>query len=68
MNTTGQRAEHADAKPTIGINPALLRSMAQRAGADIVEVEGSHVIMISQPQAVTDHIVKAAQAAVDSGR
>ena len=42
--------------------------MAQRAGADIVEVEGSHVIMISQPQAVTDHIVKAAQAAVSSGR
>jgi len=26
------------------------------------EVEGSHVIMISQPQAVTDHIVKAARA------
>ena len=42
--------------------------MAQRAGADIVEVEGSHVIMISQPQAVTDHIVKAAQATVSSGR
>ena len=46
----------------------IVRSMAQRAGADIVEVEGSHVIMISQPQAVTDHIVKAAQAAVGSGR
>ncbi len=28
--------------------------MAQRAGAAITEVEGSHVIMISQPQAVTD--------------
>jgi hypothetical protein len=37
----------------------LVRSMARRAGAD---VEGSHVIMISQPQAVTDHIVKAAKA------
>jgi hypothetical protein len=36
--------------------------MAQRAGADIIEVEGSHVIMISQPQAVTDHILKAARA------
>ena len=34
-------------------------SMAQRAGADIVEVEGPHMIMISQPQAVTDHILKA---------
>jgi hypothetical protein len=33
--------------------------MAQRAGADIVEVEGSHVIMVSQPQAVTNLILKA---------
>ena len=40
----------------------VVRSMARRAGADIVELDGSHVIMISQPQAVTDHIVKAAQA------
>jgi pimeloyl-ACP methyl ester carboxylesterase len=49
---TGDKAAGAD----------LVRSMAQRAGADIVEVEGSHVIMISQPQAVADVIVKAAQA------
>ena len=40
----------------------IVRSMAQRAGADILEVEGSHVIMVSQPQAVTDLIVKAAAA------
>ncbi len=53
---TGDKAAGAD----------VVRSMAQRAGADIVEVEGSHVIMISQPQAVTDHILKAARAAVDS--
>ena len=33
--------------------------MAQRAGATITEVEGSHVIMISQPQAVTDVIMDA---------
>jgi pimeloyl-ACP methyl ester carboxylesterase len=32
------------------------RSMAQRAGADITELEGSHVIMISQPQAVAEVI------------
>ena len=44
----------------------LVRSMARRASADIVELEGSHVIMISQPQAVTDHIVKAAQAVAGS--
>lgn len=34
----------------------VVRSMAQRAGAAITEVDGSHVIMISQPQAVTDVI------------
>jgi pimeloyl-ACP methyl ester carboxylesterase len=37
----------------------LTRSMAERAGAQITEVDGSHVIMISQPQAVTDVILKA---------
>jgi pimeloyl-ACP methyl ester carboxylesterase len=53
---TGDKAAGAD----------VVRSHAQRAGADIVEVEGSHVIMISQPQAVTDHIVKAARALADA--
>ena len=38
------------------------RSMAERAGATITEVEGSHVIMVSQPQAVTDVILTAAAA------
>ena len=33
--------------------------MAQRAGAQIVEVEGSHVIMVSRPEPVTDVIVRA---------
>ncbi len=33
--------------------------MAERAGASITEVEGSHVIMVSQPQAVTDAIFRA---------
>jgi pimeloyl-ACP methyl ester carboxylesterase len=46
----------------------IVRSMAQRAGADIVEVEGSHVIMVSQPQAVVDLIVKAARAVSSSDR
>jgi len=55
---TGDKAAGAD----------LVRAEAQRAGADIIEVEGSHVIMISQPQAVTDHILKAARAAADSHR
>jgi pimeloyl-ACP methyl ester carboxylesterase len=37
----------------------VIRSEAERAGAKITEVEGSHVIMISQPQVVTDVIVEA---------
>jgi pimeloyl-ACP methyl ester carboxylesterase len=40
----------------------LIRSMAERAGATITEVEGSHVIMISQPQAVADVILEAVAA------
>ena len=40
----------------------LVRSMAQRAGAEIVEVDASHVVMVSQPQAVTDLILKAVHA------
>ena len=40
----------------------LVRSMAERAGADTVELEGSHLIMVSQPEAVADHIAKAAEA------
>jgi pimeloyl-ACP methyl ester carboxylesterase len=40
----------------------VVRSMAQRAGADIVEVEASHVVMVSQPQAVTELILKALHA------
>jgi len=55
---TGDKAVGAD----------LVLAGAQRAGADIIEVEGSHVIMISQPQVVTDHILKAAQAIADSHR
>jgi pimeloyl-ACP methyl ester carboxylesterase len=55
---TGDKAAGAD----------VVRSHAQRAGADIVEVEGSHVIMISQPQTVTDHILKAARAVAGAPR
>jgi pimeloyl-ACP methyl ester carboxylesterase len=37
----------------------VVRSMAERAGATITEVEGSHVIMISKPQVVADVILTA---------
>ena len=40
----------------------ITRSMAERAGAKITEVDGSHVIMVSQPQAVTDVILEAVKA------
>jgi pimeloyl-ACP methyl ester carboxylesterase len=51
---TGDKAAGAD----------LVRSMAERAGATITEAEGSHVIMISQPDAVADVILTAAAAVV----
>ena len=41
----------------------VVRSMAERAGATITEVEGSHVIMMSQPRAVADAILNAVAAA-----
>ena len=34
-------------------------SMAQRAGAPVTEVDSSHVVMVSHPQAVTDVILEA---------
>ena len=49
---TGDRAAGSD----------VVRSTAERAGATTTEVEGSHVIMISQPQAVTDVILEAMSA------
>ena len=49
---TGDKAAGAD----------VVRSMAERAGASITEVEGSHVIMVSQPQAVADVILDAVEA------
>jgi pimeloyl-ACP methyl ester carboxylesterase len=46
---TGDKAAGAD----------VIRAEAERAGAQITEVDGSHVIMISQPQTVTDVILEA---------
>ena len=41
--------------------------MAERAGAKITELDGSHVIMVSQPEAVTNVILEAV-AAVTAAR
>ncbi len=40
----------------------VLVSMAQRAGAEITMLKGSHVIMISKPKRVADVIIDAAEA------
>ncbi len=42
------------------IPPDAQRAMSKRAGATVVEVNGSHAIYVSQPRAVADLIVKAA--------
>jgi pimeloyl-ACP methyl ester carboxylesterase len=49
---TGDRAAGTD----------VVRSMAERAGASITEVDGSHVIMVSRPDVVADVILKAVAA------
>ncbi len=44
------------------ITPEALRFMADRAGATTIEINSSHVAMISHPNQVADLIVKAADA------
>ncbi|THD44378.1 MAG: alpha/beta hydrolase [Bradyrhizobium sp.] len=44
------------------INPDLERTMAKRAGAETIEVAGSHVVYQSKPKDVAHLIVKAAKA------
>jgi pimeloyl-ACP methyl ester carboxylesterase len=45
----------------------IVRSMAERAGATSTEVEGSHVIMVSQPEVVTNVILDAIDASAPEG-
>ena len=57
-------------KPSFGIvatadrmiNPELQRAMYARANAQVTEIDGSHSVFLSQPQAVVD-VIKAAAAA-----
>jgi hypothetical protein len=37
----------------------LVRAHAERAGADITEVDGSHLVMLSKPEVVTQVIESA---------
>ncbi|MFD8778403.1 alpha/beta fold hydrolase [Streptomyces sp. NPDC056723] len=55
------------AKQDKTINPDQERFEAKRAGSHMVEIDSSHVAMISHPDAVTDLVLQAATAA-DSGR
>jgi pimeloyl-ACP methyl ester carboxylesterase len=48
------------------IPPRAQREMAQRAGAEVVEVEGSHAVYVSQPASVAQ-LVEQAAAAVEQG-
>jgi pimeloyl-ACP methyl ester carboxylesterase len=41
------------------IHPDAERDMAKRAGADIVELDGSHAVAVSQPDAVANVILQA---------
>jgi pimeloyl-ACP methyl ester carboxylesterase len=43
------------------IPPDAQRAMSKRAGANAVEVKGSHAVYVSQPEAVADLIVRAAE-------
>jgi len=45
------------------IPPDAQRAMSKRAGSTVVEVEGSHAVYVSQPQAVASLIETAAQGA-----
>jgi pimeloyl-ACP methyl ester carboxylesterase len=44
------------------IHPHAQRFMAQRAGADTVELDASHAVAMSQPEAVAGHVRRAVTA------
>jgi hypothetical protein len=44
----------------------VIRSMAERAGVTTTEVDASHVVMVSHPEAVAD-VIRTAAAATEAG-
>jgi len=50
------------------IPPDAQRSMAKRAGSDVVEVKGSHAVYVSQPEAVGELIERAANGKAWTGK
>ena len=57
-----KRSWYLVAKDDRMIPPPAQRNMATRAGAEVVEVAGSHAVYVSQPEAVARLIAKAAAA------
>ena len=50
------------------IPPDAQRAMSKRAGSTVVEVNASHAVYVSQPDAVADLIEKAAKGALAAGK
>ncbi len=50
------------------IPPDAQRAMSKRAGSTVVEVQGSHAVYVSQPQAVAHFIEQAAAGASEAGQ
>jgi pimeloyl-ACP methyl ester carboxylesterase len=67
---TAPKRLHGRAKPSFyavstqdrTINPDLERFMAKRMGAKTIEIDASHLALISQPDAVTNLIMEALDA------
>jgi len=49
--------------PNHAIHPDAERDMARRAGAEVVELDASHAVAVSQPERVTEVILQAVQGA-----
>ena len=64
MNATVQQPEQTDITSTIVLVHGAFADGSSWNG--VLEVDGAHAIMVSQPQAVTDHILKAARAVVNA--
>lgn len=50
------------------IDPKLLRKTAARIGAQTTEIKGSHVVFLSQPEAVANVIDNAAETTANKSR
>lgn len=56
---------YIQASDDLAINPELERFMAERAGAKLTEIQASHVVFLTHPEAVAKVIAEAAEAAAE---